>query len=72
MIALNLHAPSEDKSDYKNDICCKELKHVLGQFPKWNMIFFSDFSPKVIREDIFKQKIGNKVYMKLLMIKGLK
>jgi len=36
------------------------------------MIFFSDFSPKVIREDIFKQKIGNKVYMKLLMIKGLK
>jgi hypothetical protein len=55
-----VHAPCEDKNnDIKNSFY-KELGHVSDQFPTQNMkLLLGDFKPKVGREDIFKQKIGN-------------
>jgi hypothetical protein len=38
----------------------EELEHVFDEFPKYLMkILLRDFSAKVGREDIFRQKIGN-------------
>jgi hypothetical protein len=34
---LNVHAPSEDKSDDKKDNFCEEPEHVFDQFCKYNM-----------------------------------
>jgi hypothetical protein len=57
IIVLNVHAPSEEKSDdvYEN------LEQVFGCFPKYNMQLLLDFNEKVRREreSIFKPTIGN-------------
>jgi len=34
---LNLHAPTEDKSDNIKDTFYEELEHILDQFPKYHM-----------------------------------
>jgi hypothetical protein len=60
IIVLNIHAPTEDKTDDVKDSFYKELEHVLDKFPKYHMkILLGDFNAKVGREDIFKQTIGN-------------
>jgi hypothetical protein len=57
---LNVHAPTEDKSDDTKDNFCEELECLLEQFPKYNMkIFLGDFNAKVGREDIFKPMVRN-------------
>ena len=37
IIALNVHAPSEEKSDDSKDRFCEEMEQVFGHFPKYNM-----------------------------------
>jgi hypothetical protein len=60
IIALNVHAPTEDKCDDIKDSFCEELVGVFDQFPKYHMeILLGDFNAKVGREDIFKPTIGN-------------
>jgi hypothetical protein len=61
MIALNAHAPTEDKIDDIQNRFCGELEHYLfDKFPKYYMIILlGDFNAKVGREDIFKLTIGN-------------
>jgi hypothetical protein len=52
---MNVHAPSEDKSDDVKDNFCEELASVSDQFPRYDMkILLGDFNAKVGREDIFK------------------
>jgi hypothetical protein len=59
IIVLNVHAPTEDKSDDVKDTY-EELECVFDKFPKYHMkILLGDFNPKVGKEDIFKPKIGN-------------
>jgi len=49
IIVVNVHAPSEEKSDESKD-----------RFPKCHMkILLGDFNAKVGRENIFKPTIGN-------------
>jgi hypothetical protein len=60
IIVLNVHAPTEDKTNEVKDSFYEELEHVFDKFPKCHMkILLGDFSAKVGREDIFKPTIRN-------------
>jgi hypothetical protein len=60
IIVLNVHAPTEDKTDDVKDSFYEELEGVFFKFPKYRMkILLGDFNAKVGREDIFKPTIGN-------------
>jgi hypothetical protein len=60
IIVLNVHTPTEDKTDDVMDSFYEELESVFDKFPKYHMkILLGDFNAKVGREDIFKLTIGN-------------
>ena len=62
IIVLNVHVPSEEKSDDSKDSFYQELEQVFFffHFPKYHMkILLGDFNTKVEREYIFKPTIGN-------------
>jgi hypothetical protein len=60
VLVLNVHAPTEDKTDEVKDSFYEELEHVFDKFPKYHMkISLGYFSAKVGREGIFKPTIGN-------------
>jgi hypothetical protein len=60
IIVLNVHAPTEDKTDDVKDSFYGELERVFGKFAKYHMkILLGDFNVKVVKEDIFKLTIGN-------------
>ena len=53
-IVLNVHAPSEEKSDNSKDSFYEELEQVFDHFPKYHMkIILGDFNAKVGRVNIF-------------------
>jgi hypothetical protein len=55
IIVLNVHVPTEDKTDDVKDSFYVELERVFDEFPKYHMkILLEDF-----REAIFKPIIGN-------------
>jgi hypothetical protein len=60
IIALNVHAPSEEKSDESKDSFYEEIKQVFFyHFPKYHInIPLGDFNAKVGRENIFKPTNG--------------
>jgi len=59
-IVLNVHAPSEKKSDNSKGSFCEELEQVLDHFYKYHMtIMLEDFNAKLGRENIFKPTFGN-------------
>jgi hypothetical protein len=61
LIVLNLHTPSEDKSDDIKDSFYEEVGLVFDQFIRYDIkIFGGDFDVKVGREYIFKLTIRNK------------
>jgi hypothetical protein len=60
VIVLNVHPPTENKSDHVKDNVYQELQRVFDKFPKYHMkSLLGDFNAKVGREDIFKPTIGN-------------
>jgi exonuclease III len=59
LIVLNVHAPTEDKSDDVKDSFYEELERVFDKFPKYRMKILLDFNAKVGWEDIFKPTIGH-------------
>jgi hypothetical protein len=59
IIVLNVHAPTEDKTDDVMDSFYEELELVFDKLPKCHMkILLQDFNVKVGKEDIFKPTIG--------------
>ena len=61
IIVLNMHAPSEDKSDDSKDSFYGELEQVFDHFPNYHMkILLGDFNAKVGRE--------NRVNIRIVMI----
>jgi endonuclease/exonuclease/phosphatase family metal-dependent hydrolase len=61
IIVLNVHVPTEDKTDDVKDSFYEELEGVFNKFPKYHTkILLGDFNSKVGREEIFKPTIGNK------------
>jgi hypothetical protein len=60
IIVLNVHAPTENKSDGIKDRSYEELEQGFDKFCKHPIkIMLGDFNAKVGREDIFKPTIGN-------------
>jgi hypothetical protein len=60
IIVLNVHAPTEDKTEDVKSSFYEELERVFGKFHKYHTeILLGDFNAKVGREDIFKPTIGN-------------
>jgi hypothetical protein len=60
IIVMNVHAPTDDKTDDMKDSFCEELEHIFAKFLKYHMkILLIYFNDKVHREDIFKQIIWN-------------
>jgi hypothetical protein len=60
IIVLNVHAPTEDKSDDVKDSFYEELERVFDKFPKYHMkILLRDFNAKLGKEDLFKPTTGN-------------
>ena len=60
IIVVNVHAPSEEKSDESKDCSYEELEQVFYHFPKYHVkIILGDFNAKVGRESIFKPTIWN-------------
>ena len=69
---MNVHPPRKEKSDDSKERFYEELEHVFDHFPKYNMkILLGDFSAKVERENIFKLVIGNRVYIRIIMLMAL-
>ena len=59
IILVNVHAPSEEKSEESRDSFYEELDRVFGHFPKYHTkILLGDFNAKVEREITFKPTIG--------------
>jgi hypothetical protein len=72
IVVLNVHTPREDKINDVKDSFYEKLEHIFDTFPKYCMeILVGYFNAKVGTEHIFKPTIGNKVYMKLVMIMEL-
>jgi hypothetical protein len=68
-IILNIHASTEDKTDYVKYSFYEKLQCIFNKFPKYHTkILFGDLNAKVGREDNFNPTIGNEVYMKLIKI----
>jgi len=60
IIVLNVHAPSEEKSDDSKDSFFEEIEQGFYHFPLYNMqIILGDFNEKVGRKSIFKPTSGN-------------
>ena len=61
IIVVNVHAPSEEKSDESKHSFYEEVEQVFDHFPKCHIkMLLGDFNAKVGRENIFKPKIGQK------------
>ena len=60
IIVLNVHAPSEEKSDDSKDSVYEELGQVFYHFLKYHMnTLLADFNAKLGREDTFIPTTGN-------------
>jgi hypothetical protein len=53
VIFLNIHAPTEYKTDDINDSFYEELEHAFDKYPKYYMKFLLYFNAEEEREDIF-------------------
>ena len=59
IFVVNVHAPSEEKSDESKESFYEELEQVFDHFPKYHTkTLLGDFNAKVGRENIFKPTIG--------------
>jgi exonuclease III len=59
ILVVNVHAPSEEKSEELKDSFYEELEEMFDQFPKYYMkILLGDVNAKLGREDIFKPIFG--------------
>jgi hypothetical protein len=70
IIVLNVHAPTEDKTDDVNDSFYEELERVFDKFPKSSLeVLLGDFNAKIGREDIFEPTIRNEEVRERLAVK---
>jgi hypothetical protein len=73
IIVLNVHALTEDKTDYVKDSFYEELEHEFDKLPKYCMkILLGYFNAKVGREEIFKLIIGNESLHEISNDNGVK
>jgi hydroxypyruvate isomerase len=69
IIVLNIHAPTEDKTDDVKDSFYEKLERVYDKFPKYHMkILLEDFNAKVFKKTFLNRQLRMKVCTKLVMI----
>ena len=73
IIVVDVHAPSEEKSEKSKDSFCEELEQVFDHFPKYHMkMLVGDFNAKVGRERLFSNKqLDRRVSIRIVMIMEL-
>ena len=72
IILVNVHAPSEEKSEELRDSFYEELEELFDHFPKYHTkILLGDFNANVGSEDISSQRLDRRVSTSLVMIMGL-
>ena len=71
IIVLNVHAPSEDKSDDSKDSFYEELEQVFDHFPRYHKILSGDFNEKWGERIFSNRQLGMRVYIKIVMIMEL-
>jgi hypothetical protein len=71
IIVLNVHAPTEDKTDDVKDSFYDELERVFDKFPKYHMKILLDFNAELGKEDIIKPSIGNESLHKISNDNGI-
>jgi hypothetical protein len=55
VIVLNMHTPSEERSDNTKGSFCEELEQVFDHFPKYHVkLLLADSNSKLERDYIFK------------------
>jgi hypothetical protein len=59
IIVLNVHAPTEDKTDDAMGGFHEEVKRVFYELYKYSMKMLGDFNAEVGKEDILKPTAGN-------------
>jgi hypothetical protein len=73
IIVLNVHSPTEDKTDDVKDSFYEELECIFDKFTKYHMkILLGDLNAKVGREDIFKPIIENESLHKISNDNGVR
>jgi hypothetical protein len=72
VIVLNVHAPTENKTDDVKDSFYDELEWVFDTFPKYHMKILLDFNAKVGPENIFKPTTGNESLHKISNDNGVR
>jgi hypothetical protein len=72
IIVVNVHAPSEEKSDESKDSSYEELEQVFDHFPKYHMkILLGDFNAKGGEGIFSSQQLDRRVSIRIVMIMGL-
>jgi exonuclease III len=72
IVVLNVHDPTEDKTDDVKDSFYEELERVFDKFPKYMKILLGYLNVKVGTEDIFKPTIGNESLHKICNDNGVR
>jgi transposase len=71
-IVVNVHEPSEEKSDESKDSFYEELEQVFDHFPKYHMkMLLKDFNAKLGRDNFSSQQLDRRVSIRIVMIMGL-
>jgi hypothetical protein len=73
IIVLNVHAPTENKTDDVKDSFYEELERIFDKFPTYlTKMLLGDFNAQVGREDIFKPTIGNESFHEISNDNGVR
>jgi len=69
---VNVHAPSQEKSDASKDSFYDELEQIFDNFPTYNIkiLLLWDFNAELGKEYILKPTTG-RVYIRIVMIMAL-
>ena len=72
IVVLNVHAPSEDKSDDSKDSFYEELEQVFDHFPRYHMKSYWEILMQKWGERIFSSRqLGLRVCIRIVMIMEL-
>ena len=72
IIVLNVHTPSEEKSDDSKDSFYEELVHVFDHSPTYNLkLRLADFNAKWEERILSSRQLEMTTYIRIVMIMGV-
>jgi hypothetical protein len=73
IFALNVNAPTEEKSDHSKDSFYEESEHVFDHFRKYHMkILLGDLNTNLGRQDNSNRQLRTRIYIWIVMIMVLR